>query len=279
MKLLFIGGMQRSGTRFMVNVLNKSSHFNILNEIITGGVLKNLMSLDRSIYNYRSNHEREKIQDPECYNRQVFVMRNLSSIQKVGRKKFEPESNLVQGIKHPRIDIYWSWLTEVFKELDFGLIFCCRDFRETYLSMLKHPGITVTDKWMQMSDALDYWLESIERYLEIDEANQNEDHHLLIPFPLGDFVASKDQRLFLWENIIEPIKKYYDLTEIIIDDINLDVSTNSSKNLTGIDRRMEFSEDEKDALQQLLDKNPHYEDVLRSFNETSGLNLTICGKN
>lgn len=145
--------------------------------------------------------------------------------------------------------------------------------------MLKHPGITVTDKWMQMSDALDYWLESIERYLEIDEANQNEYHHLLIPFSLGDFVASKDQRLFLWENIIQPIKKYYNLTEIIIDDINLDVSTNSSKNLTGVDRRMEFSEDEKDALQQLLDKNPHYEDVLRRFNETSGLNLTICGKN
>ena len=36
MKLLFIGGMQRSGTRFMANVLNKSPHFNILNEIITG---------------------------------------------------------------------------------------------------------------------------------------------------------------------------------------------------------------------------------------------------
>lgn len=108
MKLLFIGGMQRSGTRFMVNVLNKSSHFNILNEIITGGVLKNLMSLDRSICNYRSNHERRNVQDPECYNRQVFVMRNLSSIQKVGQMKFEPESNIVQGIKHPRIDVYWS---------------------------------------------------------------------------------------------------------------------------------------------------------------------------
>ncbi len=271
MKLLLIGGMPRSGTRFMANVLNNIDDYNIQGEII-GKVIEDIKSLDRKVVEWRKEYDKNM----EVFDRKELVMSILPAIIKNPKSpvKIEFCSDMVQGIKHPRIERHWEWLTEIFQENKLGLIFCCRNFHEAYLSMSAHPNMRkAVQRWKNIGDPLNKWIESLQRYIDIN--NMKNDNQVLIPFSLSEMISSGNQQLFIYNEIVEPLMKFFDLKGISSDDISINVERNSSKELTGNERKNELAETEKRDLKQLLLNNSNYEDVLNRFNKLSGLSLRI----